>query len=41
MYCIGLRKYKRNGLSETNNELIFNGSKLWNKYTEEYRTINN
>ena len=33
-YCI-------DGLSETNNYLIFDGSILWNKWSEEYRTIKN
>jgi hypothetical protein len=38
-FVINIESYCIDGLSETNNELIFNGSKLWNKYTEEYRTI--
>ena len=40
-FVINIQNYCIDGLSETNNNLIFNGSKLWNKYTEEYRTINN
>jgi len=38
-FVINIQNYHIDGLSETNNELIINGSKLWNKYTEEYRTI--
>lgn len=38
-FVISIHDYCIDGLSETNNHLIFNGSKLWNKYNEEYRTI--
>jgi len=38
-FVINIHDYCIDGLSETNNNLIFNGSKLWNKYTEQYRTI--
>jgi len=38
-FGIYIQNYCIDGLSETNNDLIFNGSKLWNKYTEQYRTI--
>lgn len=38
-FVINIESYCIDGLSETNNNLIYNGSILWNKYTEEYRTI--
>lgn len=38
-FVISIQNYCIDGLSETNNNLICNGSKLWNKYTEQYRTI--
>jgi len=38
-FVLSIHDYCIDGLSETNNYLIFDGSKLWNKYTEEYRTI--
>jgi len=40
-FVIYIQGYCIDGLSETNNYLIFNGSILWDKYTEEYRTIKN
>ena len=40
-FVINIQNYCIDGLSETNNDYIFNGSKLWNKYSEEYRTIKN
>jgi len=38
-FVINIQNYCIDGLSETNNNLIFNGSKLLNKHTEEYRII--
>ena len=38
-FVINIQNYCIDGLSETNNNLIFNGSILYNKYTEEIRTI--
>ena len=38
-YVIDLGSYCIDGLTETNNNLIQDGSILFNKYTEEYRTI--
>ena len=38
-FVINIQNYCIDGLSETNNNLIFNGSKLFNKHTEEYRII--
>ena len=39
-FVINTGSYCVDGITETNNNLIFNGSILCNKYTEEYRTIN-
>ena len=38
-FILSLGSYCIDGLSETNNYLIQNGSILYNKYTQEYRTI--
>ena len=38
-FVINIEGYCIDGLSETNNYLICDGSILWDKYTEEYRTI--
>ena len=38
-YVINLGSYCVDGLSETNNNLIKSGSILYNKYTEQFRTI--
>ena len=40
-FVINIDGYCIDGLSETNNYLIFDGSILWDKYSEEYRTIKN
>jgi hypothetical protein len=40
-FVINIDGYCIDGLSETNNNLIFDGSVLLNKYTQEYRTIKN
>ena len=38
-FTLTIDNYCIDGLSQTNNNLILDGSILWNKYTEEYRTI--
>jgi hypothetical protein len=40
-FVLSIDNYCIDGLSETNNNLINNGSILQNKYTEQYRTIKN
>ena len=40
-FVINIENYCIDGLNETNNNLIFDGSMLCNKYTKEYRTIKN
>tara|TARA_Y100001973_G_scaffold52009_1_gene77100 strand:- start:1140 stop:1400 length:261 start_codon:yes stop_codon:yes gene_type:complete len=41
IFTLYVQGYYIDGLSETNNYLIFDGSILWNKWSEEYRTIKN
>tara|TARA_R100001594_G_scaffold14471_1_gene30726 strand:+ start:69 stop:368 length:300 start_codon:yes stop_codon:yes gene_type:complete len=38
-FVIRIDGYSIDGLSETNNNLLFNGSILYDTYTEEYRTL--
>ena len=38
-FVIRIDGYSIDGLRETNNNLLFNGSILYDTYTEEYRTL--